>query len=192
MWRPDGAARLALVALLAGACAAGRAAAPAPQPFPIPPLQPFTNAHDWVLQQDLVYRLAGTSDSVVVPAGFVTDFASIPRWFQAAIPVHDPHLGPSIVHDYLYWAQVCRRAAADSLFLLAMIQQGVEKGERNSMYQTLKSGGEGAWRENQADRAAGRPRVLPPPYRTPPVGVAWPVYRERLRQEGVPLDTVVQ
>lgn len=181
-------ARAALVAL--AACAAPRFAAP-PDPFPIPPLQPFTDAHDWVLQVDLVYKVTGTTDSVVVPAGFVTDFASIPHFFQSGMPVNDVHLGPSVVHDYLYWSQACTRTQADRLYFIAMTQQGVPENERNSMYRAVRTGGDPSWHENESDKAAGLPRVLPPLNRKIPVGVSWPVYREQLRRAGVPVDTGV-
>ncbi|HIE98682.1 MAG TPA: DUF1353 domain-containing protein, partial [Fuerstia sp.] len=45
----------------------------------------------------------GVEFRVVVPAGFVSDGASIPRLFWAIIgpPIGSSHLLPAIVHDYL-------------------------------------------------------------------------------------------
>lgn len=42
----------------------------------------------------------------VVPKGFITDFASVPRAFESVVPNDNPHiLRPAIVHDWLYQSQ---------------------------------------------------------------------------------------
>lgn len=53
-------------------------AAPPFEEFDPPWVQPFADAHNWVLHRSMVYRILTSTDSLVVPAGFVTDFASIP------------------------------------------------------------------------------------------------------------------
>jgi len=39
---------------------------------------------------------------VSVPAGFVTDFASIPRGFRNVLSINGSHRLAAVVHDYLY------------------------------------------------------------------------------------------
>ena len=53
------------------------------------------------LLEDLVYT---TRDGwhIVVPAGFVTDYASIPRVLSWLIPPRGKYNRPAIIHDFLY------------------------------------------------------------------------------------------
>ena len=53
--------------------------AAAQQPIAPVPMTPFGDGQDSVLTQDLQYRVLQTTFVIVVPAGFVTDFASTPR-----------------------------------------------------------------------------------------------------------------
>lgn len=48
---------------------------------PIPPVdfRPFVDGQHWIVRQPLRYRIGVSSQEIVVPAGFVTDFASIPQ-----------------------------------------------------------------------------------------------------------------
>ncbi len=60
---------------------------------------------NFMLVGDMIYEVKRTGKIIVVPSGFVTDFASVPwygRWF---INVLGKHSIPAIVHDYLYWEQ---------------------------------------------------------------------------------------
>ncbi len=45
------------------------------QPIPAPVLKPFADNRDWVLMENLRYQIGQTSTVIVVPKGFVTDFA---------------------------------------------------------------------------------------------------------------------
>ena len=53
--------------------------------------------------------------SVSVPAGFVTDFASIPRGLWTALPRDGDYVWAAVVHDYLYWYQTTTKNVADGL-----------------------------------------------------------------------------
>src|SRR6478736_1615458 len=56
----------------------------------------------YVLTQDFYYKSDLLGD-ICVPAGFITDFASIPRFAYSYIDPEDPCIiFPSVVHDYLY------------------------------------------------------------------------------------------
>lgn len=54
----------------------------------------------WKLYFPLPYR--GNVDSWVVPAGFITDFASIPAPFTPLLPRTGKHNRAAVLHDYLY------------------------------------------------------------------------------------------
>ena len=63
----------------------------------------------WALQRPLTYRsdIGGVGD-IVVPAGFVTDLASIPRLVTSVFPPDGPWAEAAVVHDALYY---CRGGA---------------------------------------------------------------------------------
>lgn len=54
----------------------------------------------WKLLWQLVYE--GNTDRWVIPAGFITDFASIPRIFTPLLPRTGRHNRAAVLHDYLY------------------------------------------------------------------------------------------
>ena len=60
--------------------------AAAQQPIAPVPMTPFGDGQDSVLTQDLQYRVLQTTFVIVVPTGFVTDFASTPRALWSVIP----------------------------------------------------------------------------------------------------------
>lgn len=51
------------------------------------------------LQDSVVYT--GEHDLILVPQGFVTDFASVPQFIQWLIPSYGKYTLAAIVHDYL-------------------------------------------------------------------------------------------
>ena len=59
----------------------------------------------WALQRDLSYTTGDTSDVITVPAGFVTDLASIPRLVWSFYPPDGPWVKAAIIHDFLYDTQ---------------------------------------------------------------------------------------
>jgi len=53
----------------------------------------------WELVHDLVYR--GNDDFFVVPAGFATDFASVPKIVSWLVPRYGRYTKAAVLHDYL-------------------------------------------------------------------------------------------
>lgn len=79
----------------------------------------------------------------VVPAGFLTDFASIPRWATPIIPKLGRDLRSSVAHDYLYEFNLgLTRIQVDDLFFDGMVADGVSVARRHIMYQAVRIGGE--------------------------------------------------
>jgi hypothetical protein len=113
----------------------------------VPALAPAEDM-EWRLVQPLFYA---TKDAEVVqiPAGFITDLASIPRALHAVIPVNGRHRPAAILHDYLYVVQDRSRKAADSLFLEAMELGGVRWTQRYVMYHAVRVGGWLPWMRNE-------------------------------------------
>ncbi len=96
----------------------------------------------WELLAPLIY--VGADETVSVPTGFKTDFASVPQpawWFCA--PAAGNHAKPAVLHDFLCETATDQKKT-DKLFLEAMESNGVGWLKRNMMYwavrgfQTLK------------------------------------------------------
>lgn len=123
----------------------------------------------WGLQRPISYR-SKVDEVITVPAGFVTDLASVPRWGWIIIPPDGPWVKAAIVHDYLYatagtgrWkghnASVTRseaytRAEADGIFRDAMANRGVGPIARFILYTAVRIGGGPGWGIGGAKRWA--------------------------------------
>ena len=170
-----------IVATLALAASAAQAQQPiAPVDF-----RPFSDGMHWIVREPLVYRIGVSQDSITVPVGFVTDFASIPQALQAIIRANGPYILPAVVHDYLYWTQACTREQADRIMLLGMIENQVREVHRIAIHDAVRIAGGFAWADNTRDRAAGFVRILPADRQRVPVNTSWPDWRARLKAEGV-------
>lgn len=95
---------------------------------------------EWMLAEPLVFEshLAGR---ISVPAGFRTDFSSVPRLPIAFMLAGDTAHASAVVHDYLCreWYPACRiswRVAAD-VFSEAMRDEGVPAWRRAIMRLSL-------------------------------------------------------
>ena len=82
---------------------------------------------------------------MAVPAGFETDFASIPRVFRSLVPILGRQNKPSVWHDYLYVEKPVSRRDADWLFLEALESVGVGWLKRNAMWAAVRVGGSRVW-----------------------------------------------
>lgn len=111
-----------------------------------------SQAGEWVLFTDVVFR-DSRGRTWVVPAGFITDLASIPRIARGIIEVNGKHRRAAVLHDYFYVMQQIRRAEADALFLEAMTVLKVPALQRHAMWASVRAGGWVYW-----DRRAGSDR----------------------------------
>jgi hypothetical protein len=147
--------------------------------------RPFSDARFWIVKEPLVYRVGVSRDSVVVPRGFVTDFASIPPALQSMIQQNGPNLLPAVVHDYLYSTQICTRPEADQLLMLAMIENRVPVVQRDAIYGAVRAAGSFAWDANRLEHARGVVRVIPESWLNVPALTDWRAYQARMKAEAV-------
>ena len=89
----------------------------------------------------LVYWSASLDYPVVVDAGFVTDFGSVPR-----IPIVFDALGeiaqePYVIHDRMYSKRDYPRETADSVLLEGLEAVGVSAPQRRAIYLGVRIGG---------------------------------------------------
>ena len=97
----------------------------------------LSDGKTWILEAPLVFE----SDSVgeiVVPQGFTTDFASVPRLPLIYLLAGDTAHAAAVVHDYLYTTCQVTRSQADKVFLEAMEYTMVPKWRRNMMYWAVR------------------------------------------------------
>lgn len=100
----------------------------------------------WRLLDSLSYWCpAAGSALIIVPEGFVTDFASVPRlpvaYFLAGGLAH----AAAVVHDWLYTTHKLDRATADEVFKQACIDCGVSPWRAWVMWLGVRAGGASSW-----------------------------------------------
>lgn len=87
---------------------------------------------------------------ISVPVGFVTDFASVPRFFWRVLPPTGRYGKAAVVHDYLYGSHLVAKPVADRVFLEAMTRLGVNRFTRSIMYWAVRLFGGTAYAEGPA------------------------------------------
>jgi hypothetical protein len=155
---------------------------------PTPFVRAFADGSNWMLQSPLIYQIGKNgSHIVIVPRGFITDFASIPqplRILRDLLPTTERYGVPALVHDYLYWRQDCTREQADNIMELALMEAGVSLLERKVIHEGLRQFGQSAWDENRRARQSGLVRTVGPPFDQIPLTGTWTEYRDWLRTVG--------
>jgi hypothetical protein len=154
---------------------------------PITPVdfRPFVDGKNWIVKEPLQYTIGVSSETVVVPKGFVTDLASIPPALQSIIQQNGRYLLPAVVHDYLYWKQTCTRKQSDQILLLAMIENQVSDVHQVAIYNAVRAAGSFAWENNGEERTAELIRIIPTERLAIPANTLWKDYRKQLTREGV-------
>jgi hypothetical protein len=128
----------------------------------------------WEVVEPLVYR--GRRDAFVVPAGFRTDFASVPRVAVWLIPRFGRYTPAAVLHDWLVTEGIAGRAVssrdADGLFRRVLRELGVPPVRRWLMWTGARWGAlvtpvrrAGWWRDAPGVlvlSALAAPVVVPP------------------------------
>ncbi|WP_210249059.1 MULTISPECIES: DUF1353 domain-containing protein [unclassified Bradyrhizobium] len=97
---------------------------------------------------------------IEVPAGFVTDFASIPRIFWSIFRPDGDYAHAAVIHDYLYWTQSRPRNVADQILKRDMQDLRVDRNSVAEIYSAVRTFGSGAWNDNATLKANGEKRIL--------------------------------
>jgi hypothetical protein len=116
--------------------------------FQLPLIVEYVDGDTWVVKAPFSY--VSPRITIHVPAGFQTDFASVPRFFWRILPRTDKRIGkPSIIHDYIYKEPSIKftRKQADEEFREAMACVGANAFDRNIAYAAVRVGGARAWVE---------------------------------------------
>lgn len=106
---------------------------------------------EWELTAPLLYKSDLTGDVYIVPVGFSTDFASVPRVPIAFLLCGDVASKPAALHDWLYSVgpngkhPVPDRATADALLKEAATVEGVPAWRVWMLYAGVRIGGASHW-----------------------------------------------
>ena len=116
--------------------------------MPMPKIEPV-GAFDesWRLVEDYAGDICGFQ--FVIPAGFITDGASIPRslWRICGHPMSTKRFPIALVHDWLYSGNVpCTREFADSVYRDGLVLLGFPKWKANLEYYMLRLFGGSRWK----------------------------------------------
>lgn len=89
------------------------------------------DATHWQLMDDFYF------EGLVVPKGFITDFASIPQFLWSILPPTGSYTKAAVLHDYLYkngYSIGFNRKSCDDMFLSAMQDLNVGFFTRKTLY----------------------------------------------------------
>lgn len=98
-----------------------------------------------VLTDPLVYESEVAGRIFVVPTGFHTDLASVPRLPLAYLLFGGVGDAAAVVHDYLYTTQQVSRKVADDVLAEAMKASGVAGWRRGPMWLGVRLFGGSHW-----------------------------------------------
>ena len=92
--------------------------------------------------------------TIRIPAGFVSDGASIPRifWFIVGSPLTGKYRAGAILHDFLYYSALYPRKRSDEIFLEAMTVLNVNKVKRTIIFWAVRIGAEWSWNKHRENK----------------------------------------
>jgi len=118
---------------------------------------PMPDGRRWKLHRSFEYHVDSRCSNYIirVPAGFITDFASVPWLFWMVIPSWGKYGKAAVIHDYLYQHHqlhyitegiTITRKEADSIFYGAMLVSGTKSWKAQLMYLAVRWFGFFAWK----------------------------------------------
>ncbi|MCS3766152.1 hypothetical protein HNP12_000191 [Aeromonas hydrophila] len=104
---------------------------------------------NWELHED--YYVKTSKVSFIIPAGFITDLASVPKIVWNLYPPFGLYTGAAVAHDYLYRNPKMRmtREEADSVFLEVMHQANVRKAKAQLMFVAVRAFGGSSFKDRR-------------------------------------------
>lgn len=109
-----------------------------------PALRPAREPNEWVIVQEGRWRSPETE--FVVPVGWITDLASVPKFLRPVLNRNGRSRYPAICHDWLYNTQKESRAFADRVFLHALIAYDMPAWQARIYWAGVRAGGWAPWR----------------------------------------------
>jgi len=124
-------------------------------------VSPLADGRTWVTRKDFGYDIGeeGSGNTIDVPIGFMTDFASIPRPLWVILPRWGKYGNAAVIHDYCYWEQSRSRLESDRIFREAMEVLEVPGWKSCAMYYSVRLGGCLAWSGNRRKKEKGISKI---------------------------------
>lgn len=108
---------------------------------------------EFIIEEGFIYTDRKTGKTVTISAGFVTDFASIPKFYRARMDKMGRHALAAVIHDWFYrcgnWDDGTEvdRGEADRVLRDASDDLGVGGYTRWRLYLGVRAGGWASWRK---------------------------------------------
>lgn len=106
--------------------------------FTTPLCLQFLDGHDWQVLSGFAFQSDVLQETVYVPSGFVTDFASIPRGLWNLLPPTGKYGKAAVIHDYLYRCTDTDRELCDQTLREGMEVLGVGWLTRHLIYRAVR------------------------------------------------------
>ena len=105
------------------------------------------------LLEDITYHVGGPNspDKIVIPAGFVSDGGSVPRFLWMFIDPWGAAAKAFWLHDHMYNTQERSRLVSDAILMEAMEVLGVNWLKRKLIYRGVRIGGWVAWNKHKRE-----------------------------------------
>lgn len=128
-------------------------------------VSPLADGRTWYLWKQFSYDVGseGSGETISVPEGFLTDFASVPRPLWWLYPRWGRYGNAAVIHDFCYWQQQYQRKQADDIFLEAMGVLEVGSFTRYLFYLAARLFGWIAWGNNDRLKELGKDKITQRP-----------------------------
>ncbi|HGJ3207286.1 TPA: DUF1353 domain-containing protein, partial [Salmonella enterica subsp. enterica serovar Anatum] len=124
--------------------------------FTTPAILERLGLYNWRVYEPFEFYLSeDISDIISVPAGFVTDLATVPRIFWTLMPPDGKYAKAAIIHDWMYDNALRTKKEADKIFLDGMTVLGVPRWKRTIMYYAVRLFGKGMYNRKTPANKAG-------------------------------------
>ncbi|EAM9430675.1 phage tail protein [Salmonella enterica] len=120
--------------------------------FTTPAILEMLGHYNWRVHEPFAFYLCDDDDVIEVPAGFITDLATIPRIFWILLPPDGKYAKAAIIHDYLYDNALRTKKEADKIFLDGMMVLGVPRWKRIIMYYAVRFFGNGNYKHDKSEK----------------------------------------
>ncbi|MDP1675419.1 MAG: DUF1353 domain-containing protein [Bacteroidota bacterium] len=125
-------------------------------------VSPLPDGKTWTIKSDFGYDVGSenSGNTINVPIGFQTDFASVPRMLWWLLPKWGIYGNAAVIHDYCYWIQhPYTRKQADEILKEAMIVLQTPAWQIFLIYWAVYLFGKGAWKKNSRLKKQGINRI---------------------------------
>ena len=97
---------------------------------------PMPDGRRWKLVKSFTYHIGSkySRKAIIVPKGFITDFASIPWIFWSWLPSWGKYGKSAVIHDYLWQTKKVSKLKANKIFYEAMLVGKTKKWKAKLMF----------------------------------------------------------